>query len=59
MASNKKTSFLFSEFAKIAEILIQKGADVNIAGQSGKTALILAAYRGKSLNGFYTTKKMS
>lgn len=34
-------------FDKIAELLIQNGAKVNVVGQSGGTALMKAAAKGK------------
>lgn len=33
-------------FERAAQVLIQKGADVNIIGQDGNTALIVAASKG-------------
>lgn len=33
-------------FDKVAELLIEKGADVNVVGQGGHTALNWAAYGG-------------
>ena len=38
---------MLSGFPKIAELLIQNGADINHVGQHGRTALILAANYGK------------
>lgn len=39
------------EFANVAELLIEKGADVNIVNTvNGKTALIEAAIKGKKLS---------
>lgn len=35
------------EFGKAAELLIEKGADVNIVGQGENTALMWAAYKGE------------
>lgn len=43
---NKKFSFCLG-FDKVAELLIGKGADVNIVANNGDTALINAAYKGK------------
>lgn len=43
----KKTTSSFLGFDKIAELLIQKGADVNVLGQFGRTALSWAATKGK------------
>lgn len=37
----------FLEHIKVAELLIQKGADVNIIGEFDRTALIWAAKKGK------------
>lgn len=36
----------------MAELLIEKGADVNIVGVDGKTALIEAAIKGTKTNIF-------
>lgn len=41
---NRSVSFV--GYSEIAELLIQKGADVNLLGQDGNTALILASFRG-------------
>ena len=38
----------FIEFEKTSELLIRRGADVNISGNSGKTALMYAAEKGKT-----------
>lgn len=38
-------------YDKAATILIQKGADVNVVGKYGKTALIEAANKGKQMFG--------
>lgn len=35
-------------FDKVAELLIQNGADVSIVGQDGTTALTLASRKGKT-----------
>lgn len=43
-AFNKAISFLGYE--KIAEFLIEKGADVNVLGSDGSSALTLAADKG-------------
>lgn len=40
-------SFFLIGFEKIAELLIQKGADVNVIADNGDSALIIAAYKGK------------
>lgn len=37
----------FLGYDKVANLLIEKGADVNIVGKDGITALILAAKKGK------------
>lgn len=41
-------NIFFLGFDKIAEQLIQKGADVHVLGQFGRTALSLAAKMGKN-----------
>lgn len=43
----ENTMLSFSEFFDIAELLIQKGIDVNTVIQDGFTCLIVAARRGK------------
>lgn len=43
----KNVRILFLGYDKVAELLIQKGADVNIVGDYGSTALIWAAENGK------------
>lgn len=40
---------LFSEFDNVAEFLIQKGADVNVVGENGYTALMWAAQKGEEI----------
>lgn len=40
-------NILISGFDKTAALLIQKGADINIVGESGQTALMTAIDRGK------------
>lgn len=37
----------FLGFDKVAELLIEKGADVHIVGQDGTTALTVASNKGK------------
>lgn len=45
-----KIQYFFGEgFDKAAELLIEKGADVNIVGKNKQTALTWAAYSGKFL----------
>lgn len=39
-------------FEKTAELIVQNGANVNIVGDQGNTALILAAENGKQID-FY------
>lgn len=39
-------SSFYVGFKEIAELLIRKGADINVVGQDGFTALTLAAFRG-------------
>lgn len=48
-----------TEFDKVAILLIEKGADVNIVGNDDKTALIEAAIKGIKgiFNGFVFSKK--
>lgn len=41
------TVTFFSGFEKVAEVLIRKGADFNIVGENGDTALIHAASKGE------------
>lgn len=43
-----KKFHIFSGFDKVAELLIQNGADTNIVGLLGENALIYAAEKGKS-----------
>lgn len=43
----KKPIFIFLGFDKIAELLIENGADVNNVGGGGKTALMHAVSKGK------------
>lgn len=45
----KNTIFFGEGFDKAAELLIEKGADVNIVGKNKQTALTWAAYSGKFL----------
>lgn len=45
-------TFPFLGFDEIAELLIEKGADTNVVGNSGSTALTWAAEKGM------TTKKI-
>lgn len=40
-------SYHFLGFDNVAELLIQKGADVNIAGEIGNRALTHSAEKGK------------
>lgn len=40
---------LFLEFDNVAEFLIQKGADVNVVGENGYTALMWAAQKGEEI----------
>lgn len=40
-------TFRFLGFDKTAEVFIQKGADVDAVGYHDKTALIIAASKGK------------
>lgn len=47
MIFEKNLHILFLGFDKIAELLIQSGADVHIVGQNGNTALIWAIYKGR------------
>lgn len=44
---SKKSYTLFLGFSKITELLVQKGADVNLVGRDGKTALIWSAEQGE------------
>lgn len=46
----KNIIFSCIEFDSIAELLIEKGADVNFAGKNGKTALMGAAEKGKTVS---------
>lgn len=48
----KKVASLFEGFNEVAELLIQKGADVNIEGHLRKTALIEASTKGKKLSNY-------
>lgn len=38
---------LFSGHEKVAELLIQNGADPNVVGKFGRAALVRAAEKGK------------
>lgn len=49
----KIPSFLALDFDKVAELLIQKGAVVNFAGQGGDTPFTWAALKGKTKTVFY------
>lgn len=46
--SLKKINFPILGHDKVAELLIQKGANVNLVGRSGNTALMYAAQKGKN-----------
>lgn len=44
------------EFEHVVEFLVQNGADINTVENTGNTALILAAYKGKVQIIFYENK---
>lgn len=51
MGENEKPALLYAAFKGVtsaAELLIRNGADVNIVGQGGNTAIILASKGGKN-----------
>lgn len=47
MSSKNNNAHPFLGFDQIAELLIQKGANINVVGSEGNTALIWAAKNGK------------
>lgn len=48
--TSKQIVFFCLEFEKAAEFLIKKGSDVNIVGDHGETALLVAAGKSKKKN---------
>lgn len=50
--SFEKDHIFYLGYAKIAEMLIQNGADVDIRGPEGETALIRAIHTGKFSQNF-------
>lgn len=50
MKKSALCTFFSLGYDKVAELLIQNGADVNIVGQHGSTALTWAAIKGNIIS---------